>query len=162
MIESCGKSIQINYSDPIFSCREIDDYASPAHVSAACFRGEICFEFFSCTFELERKLRDGSVGVFMYFYLVYSPEFFVVGSGRKSTRKLFGQAAELIVLIEHEFLGNSTSPPFAFLSCPFQTDISLPFGKRLIGVLLDTHGCENPKSKSCATLTLCTCEHERK
>ena len=70
----------------------------------------------------------------MYFHLAYSPEIFAVTSGRKSTRKLFGQGTELMVLIEHEFVGNSTSPPFAFLSCPFQTDISLPLGKRLIGV----------------------------
>ena len=99
---------------------------------------------------LERKLRDGSVGFSVYFHVVYSPEFFAVASRRKSTLKLFGQATELMVLIDHEFVGNSTSPPFAFLSFPLQMDISLPLGKRLIGVFLDTHGCEKPKSKSCA------------
>ena len=49
----------------------------------------------------------------MYFHLVYSPEFFAVAFGRKSTRKLFLQATELMVTMDHEFLGNSTSPPFA-------------------------------------------------
>ena len=86
----------------------------------------------------------------MYFHLVYSPEFFAVVSGRTSMRKLFRQATELMVLTHHKFVGNSTSPPFAFLSCPFHMGISLPLGKRLTGVFWDTHGCEKPKSKLCA------------
>ena len=86
----------------------------------------------------------------MYFHLVCSPEFFAVGSGRRSTRKLFRQATELMVPIDHESVGNSTSPPFAFLSCPLHMGISLLSGKRLIGGLWDTNGCEKAKSKSCA------------
>ena len=86
----------------------------------------------------------------MYFHLECSSEFFAVASGRKSTRKLFRQATELMAVIDHEFVGTSTSPPFAFLSCPFHIGISRPLGKRLIGMFWDTHGCEKPKSKSCA------------
>ena len=86
----------------------------------------------------------------MYFHLVYSPEFFVVASGRKSARKLFRQATELMVLIDHECVVNSTSAPFTFLSCPFHVGISLPLGNRLTGVFWDTRGCKKPKSKSCA------------
>ena len=93
---------------------------------------------------------DGSVGFFMYFHLVYSPEFFAVACERKSTPKVFRQANKLSVLIGHEFVGTSTFPPFAFLPCPFHTSISLSLGKELIGVFWDTHGCEKPKSKSCA------------
>ena len=86
----------------------------------------------------------------MYFHLVCSTESFTVTFGRKSTVNLFHQATELMVLIDHGFVGNSTSPPFAFLSCPFHTGISLPLGKRLEGMFWNTHGCEKPKSKSCA------------
>ena len=83
----------------------------------------------------------------MYFHLVCSPEFFAVAFGRKSTRKLFRQATELMVLIDHEFVVNPTSLPFVFLPCPFHMGISLPLGKRLLGVFWDTHGCEKLKSK---------------
>ena len=81
----------------------------------------------------------------MYFHLVYSPEVLVVASGRKSTRKLFHQATELMVTMDHEFLGNSTSPPCAFLSCRFHMAISLPLGKGLTGVFWDNYRCENLK-----------------
>ena len=84
----------------------------------------------------------------MYFHLACSPEFFAVASGRKWTRKLFRPATELMVLIDHEFVGNSTSPLFSFLSCPFHMGISLFTGRRPIGVFWDTHGCEKPNSKS--------------
>ena len=80
----------------------------------------------------------GSVGFFTYFLLVYSPEFFAVASGRKLTRKLFRQVTELMATKDHEFVGNSTSPPFAFLSYPFHMNISLPLGKRLTRVFWDT------------------------
>ena len=83
----------------------------------------------------------------MYFHLVHSPEFFAVASGRKSTRKLFRQATELMDLIDHEFIRNPTSPPFAFHPCPFHMGLSLPLGKRLLGLYWGTHGCKNPKSK---------------
>ena len=83
----------------------------------------------------------------MYFHLLYSPEFFAVASGRKSTRKRFRQATELMDLLDHEFVGYPTSPPVACLPCPFPMDISLPLKKRLLGVFWDTHGCEKPKSK---------------
>ena len=66
------------------------------------------------------------------------------------TRKLFRQATEFMGLIHHEFVGNSTSPLFAFLSWPFHMGISLPLGKRLFGVFWDTHGCKKDKSKWCA------------
>ena len=99
----------------------------------------------------------------MYFHLVCSPEFFAAASERKSTRKHFCQATQLMDLIDHEFVENSTSPPFAVLSCPFHMDISLLLGKRLTGVFFGTHmGAENPSQNRALTLTLCTCEHERK
>ena len=81
----------------------------------------------------------------MYLHLVYSPEFLVVASGRKSTRKLFHRATELMATMDHEFLGNSTSPPLAFLSCPCHMAISLPLGKGLTGVFWDTYRCEKLK-----------------
>ena len=40
-------------------------------------------------------------GLFMYLHLVYSPELSAVASGRKSTRKVFRQAAKLMVIIDH-------------------------------------------------------------
>ena len=86
----------------------------------------------------------------MYVHLVYSPELFAVASRRKSTRKVFRQATELMVLIDHEFRVNPTSASFAFLLRPFNMGISLPLGQRLLGVFWDIHGCENPKSKQCA------------
>ena len=97
----------------------------------------------------------------MYFHLVFSPEAFAVASGRKSTCKLFRQATQPMVLIDHEFVSNSTSP-LVFLSGPFHVGTLPLSGKRLTGVFVDTHGCEKPKSKSCANIILCTCEHERK
>ena len=86
----------------------------------------------------------------MYFHLVCSPEGFGDASGRKSTRILFRQATELMVLMDHHFVGNSTSPSLAFLSCPFHLGILLPLGKRLVGVFWDTQECEKLKSKLCA------------
>ena len=50
----------------------------------------------------------------MYFYMECSRKFFAVASGRKSTCKLFRQATEMMVLIDHEFVGNSTSSCSAF------------------------------------------------
>ena len=67
----------------------------------------------------------------MYFHVVYSPEFFAVAPGRKSTRKLFCQATELMHLKDHEFVGNPASRPFAFLSCLFNMGIPLLLVKRL-------------------------------
>ena len=81
----------------------------------------------------------------MYYHLVCSLECFAVASERKSTCKLFRQATELMVFIDHELVGNSTSPPFAFPSCPFHMGIWLLLGKGLIGVFLDTHGCQKSK-----------------
>ena len=65
----------------------------------------------------------------MYFHLVYSSVFFPVAFGRKSTRKLFHQETKFLVLMDHEFVGDSTSPPFAFPSCPFHMGRWLPFGE---------------------------------
>ena len=134
IIESCGKSIEINYFDPIsrhceqVACRRLR--ACWRRVSVASF----VLTFSRVPLRLERKWRDGSVGLFMYFHLVCSPGFIAVVSRRKSNRKLFRQATQLIVLIDHDFVVNPTYPPFAFLPCPFRRDISLPLGKRRLGV----------------------------
>ena len=118
MIESCGKSIKIDYSDPISRRRE----KVVRRRLRTCWRrvsgASFVLTFWPVPLRLEGKLRDGSVGFFMYFHLVCSPEYFAVASERKSTRKPFREATELIVLIDHEFVGNSTSPPFAFLPSP--------------------------------------------
>ena len=98
----------------------------------------------------------------MYFHLVYPPEFFAVASRRKLALKLFRRAAELMVHIDHEFSGFSTSPPFAFLSCLFPMNISLSYGKQLIRVLWTHMGVKSPSHNRAQTLTLCTLEHERK
>ena len=75
----------------------------------------------------------------MYFHLLCSAEILAVASGRKSTRKLFRQATKLMVVIDHEFVGNSTSPPFAFLTCPSRMRISLRLGEATCrGVLRHT------------------------
>ena len=63
-------------------------------------------------------------------------------------RKHLRQATELMVLIDHHFIENSTSPSFTFSPCLFHMGISFSLGTRLIGVFLHTHGCEKPKSKS--------------
>ena len=55
-----------------------------------------------------------------------------------------------MVLIDHEFVADSTSPPFAFLSSPFHMGILLPLRKKFIGVFLDARGCEKPRSEPCA------------
>ena len=78
---------------------------------------------------LKGKLRDGSVGFFMYFQTGVLTRNFRVASGIKSTRKVFCQATELLVLIDHEFAENSTSPLFAFLCCPSHMGILLSFGE---------------------------------
>ena len=70
----------------------------------------------------------------MYFHLVCSPEFFAVASPRKSTRKVFRRLRELMVLKDHEFGRNLTSPPYVFHSCPFHLGISLCMGKRAMGM----------------------------
>ena len=74
----------------------------------------------------------------MYFHLVYFPECFTVPSVRKSTHMLYRQATKLMGTMDHEFVCSSTSPLFAFLSCPFH------MGKRLTGVFWDTYGCQKP------------------
>ena len=66
----------------------------------------------------------------MYFHLVCSPKFSAVASSRKSARKLFRRSLELMVLKDHEFGRNPTSPPFAFHPCPFHVGISFCIGKR--------------------------------
>ena len=150
MIKSCGKSIEIDFCDLISRRRE-----SAARRCLRALRRQPSVASFALNFSpvplmLERKLRAGSVGSFMYFHLVYSPEFFAVASGRTLTRKLFPQATELMVTPDHEFVGNSTSPPFPLLSYPFQMGISLPLGERLTLVLWDTYGCKKPRFVSCA------------
>ena len=70
----------------------------------------------------------------MYFHLVCSPESFAVASSRSSTRKVFRRSRELMVLKDHEFGWNLTSPPYVFHSCPFHVRISLCMGKRAMGM----------------------------
>ena len=70
----------------------------------------------------------------MYFHLVCSPEVFAVASSRKSTRKAFRRSCELMVLKDHEFGRNLTSPPYVFHSCPFHAGISFCIGKRAMAV----------------------------
>ena len=65
----------------------------------------------------------------MYFHLVYSAEIFAVTSGRKSTRKLFRQATNLMGLIDHDFVGNSTSSLFAFPLMPLSSGHIAPLGE---------------------------------
>ena len=70
MIKSCGKSIKIDYSDPISRRRE---NVACRHLHA-CWR-RVPVAGFILTFSpvplmLERKLRDKSVGFLMYFHLV--------------------------------------------------------------------------------------------
>ena len=74
----------------------------------------------------------------MYFHLVYSTEFLAVASAGKVTRKLFRQLTELMVAKDQEFVRNSKSPAFAFLSYPFHICMSLPLGKQLTRVLWAT------------------------
>ena len=99
----------------------------------------------------------------MYFDLVCHTELFALGSGRKRTCKVFCQATEHMVLVDHELLENSTSPFFAFVFMPLHMRISLPLGRQLIGVFFATQvGAKNPSQDRAQTLTLCTCEHECK
>ena len=70
----------------------------------------------------------------MYFHLVCSPEFFAVASSRKTTRKLFRRSLKLMVLKDHEFGQNPTSPPYAFHPCPFHVGILLCIGKRAMAM----------------------------
>ena len=98
----------------------------------------------------------------MYLHRVYSPELFADASGRKSTRKPFLHANELMDLIDHEFVRNTASPSFAFPSCPLHMGISLTLGKRLGGMFWSHMGTKIPSQNSAQTPTLCTCEHERK
>ena len=80
----------------------------------------------------------------MYFHLVYSAEFFSGTSRRKLTDNVFCEATELMVTMDHELVGNSTSPHFAFLSCPFHIGISLPLGRRLTKVIWAMEKCQKP------------------
>ena len=86
----------------------------------------------------------------MYLHLVYSPKSFAVASGREWTPKPFRQASEVMAVIDNQFVWNSTSSSFAFLSCPFHLGILRPLGQQLTGVFWDIHWCEKHKSKSCA------------
>ena len=65
----------------------------------------------------------------MYFHLVCSPEF-----SRKSARKAFCRSCELMLLKDHEFGLNPTSPPYVFYPCPFHAGISSCIGKRAMAV----------------------------
>ena len=54
----------------------------------------------------------------MYFHLVCSPEFFAIAFWRKSARKAFRRSCELMLLKDHEFGRNPTSPPLCLSSMP--------------------------------------------
>ena len=70
----------------------------------------------------------------MYFHLVYSSEFFAVALSRKSARKAFHRSCELMLLKDHEFGRNPTSPPYIFHPCPSHAGISSCIGKRAMAV----------------------------
>ena len=70
----------------------------------------------------------------MYFHLVCSPEFFAVAFSRKSARKAFRRSWELMLLKDHEFGRNPTSPPYVFRPCLFHVGICLCIGKRAMAV----------------------------
>ena len=70
----------------------------------------------------------------MNFHLVYSPELFAVAFSRKSARKAFRRSCELMLLKDHEFGWNPTSPPYVFHPCLFHVGISLSIGKRAMAV----------------------------
>ena len=65
----------------------------------------------------------------MYFHLVCS-----VASSRKSMRKAFRRLCELMVLKDHEFGRNLTSPPYTFHPGPLHAGISFCIGKRAMAV----------------------------
>ena len=134
MIESCGKLIGINYSDPISgrNAAQRGLYVVRRRRSVASF----VLTFSRVPYRVERRSSAGSVRYFTYLHLVYSPESFAVASQRKSTRKLFRQVTELMVTIDHEFVGKNTSPPFASLSYPFHMGMSF-----LLGILLTRVFC---------------------
>ena len=154
MMESLGKSIKIDYSDPISRRRE---NIARRRLRACCRRVSVAgcsLTFSPVPLRLQRNLRDGSVGFFMYFHLVCSPDVFRGRVWEKRDAQAFPSTTKLMVLIDHGFVENSTSPPFAFVSCPSDMGTSLPLGKRLIGLFWDTHGCEKGKSKLCANANL--------
>ena len=138
--------MKIDYSDPISSHFENGACCCLRVLSRRLSVASFVLTFSPVPLRLERKSSGSSVGFFMYFRLVYSPEFFVVASRRKSTRKLFRQKIKLMVLIDQELVGNSTSPLCILLS-PIHMGISLSLGKRLTEVFWDTHGCQKPKSQ---------------
>ena len=86
----------------------------------------------------------------MHFHLVCSPEFFVVAFSRKSTRKTFRRSGELMLLKDHEFTRNPTSPPYVLHPCPFHAGISSCLGKRAMAVFKAAYGSRKPKSFACA------------
>ena len=57
---------------------------------------------------------------------------------------------ELMVIIDHEILRNSTSPPFAFPSYLFHMGISFVLGQLLTREFWGTYVCETIKFFSCA------------
>ena len=144
MIEPGGESTKIDYSDPISRRLEI---ATRCRVRA--LRRHLCvascvWTFSPVPWRMERKLSAGSVGYSTYLYLVYSADFCAAASGRKLTCTVFRQATKTRVTIDHEFIGNSTSPPFAIVSYPSHTGISLPLGKRLQGCFRIHMGAKIP------------------
>ena len=119
--------------------------AVESRVLAPTFRGEFCCGLFSCTIEVTKEVKDWICRVLH----VLSSSVLSDAAGRKSTRKVFCEATELIVTMDYEFVGNSTSLPFSFLSCPLHMGISLPLGKRLIGVSWAMRWCQKPNFSSC-------------
>ena len=98
----------------------------------------------------------------MYFHLVCSPEFFAVASSKKSTRKVFHRSRELMVLKDHEFGRNLTSPPMSFIHAPFMWAYHFAWGRGQWGCFRQPMGFASPSRLRAQTLTLWPCEHERK
>ena len=70
----------------------------------------------------------------MYFHLVCSPEFFAVAFSRKSARKAFRRSCGLMLLKDHEYARNPTSPPYVSHPGPFHAGISSCLGKLAMAV----------------------------
>ena len=150
MMESCGKSSKIDYSDPFADCREIAACPRLRVFRRLLFVASFVQEFSAANLKLETKLMAGSEVSLMYFHLVHSPQFFSVAPGRKSTRNILHEVAEPSVPKDNDFVGNSTSPPFASLSYPFKMGRLFSSQKRLTTVFWAMEGFQKPKFLSCA------------
>ena len=97
----------------------------------------------------------------MHSHLVYSPGRFAVASGRNLTHKLFRRVTKLMVTKDCEYVQNSTSSSFAFLSYPFHMGTSLPLEKPVTKAFRLHKGVESPGLYPAQPLILCPCEQPR-